>query len=79
MTQSTWRIPFNRPSFGDRERRYLADALCGETVAGDGQYSRRCQALLERELGVAKALLTTSCTDALEWPRSSSRSAPAMR
>lgn len=66
MTQAAWRIPFNRPSFGDRERAYLADALRGDTVAGDGPYTRRCHALLERELGVAKALLTTSCTHALE-------------
>lgn len=66
MTQAPWRIPFNRPSFGARERRYLADALCGNTVAGDGIYTRRCHELLTRELGVAKALLTTNCTHALE-------------
>jgi dTDP-4-amino-4,6-dideoxygalactose transaminase len=65
MTQE-WRIPFNRPSFGERERCYLADALGGNTVAGDGPFTRRCHALLEAELGVAKALLTTSCTHALE-------------
>jgi dTDP-4-amino-4,6-dideoxygalactose transaminase len=65
MTQA-WRIPFNRPSFGVREHRYLADALQGSTVAGDGPYTRSCHALLESELGVAKALLTTSCTHALE-------------
>lgn len=66
MTRAAWRVPFNRPSFGDLERRYLADALGGDTVAGDGPYTRRCHALLEAELGVAKALLTTSCTHALE-------------
>lgn len=66
VTQNAWRIPFNRPSFGDRERSYLADALGGDTVSGDGPYTRRCHALLEGELGVAKALLTTSCTHALE-------------
>jgi dTDP-4-amino-4,6-dideoxygalactose transaminase len=63
---ATWRIPFNRPSFGERERRYLAEALCGDTAAGDGPYTLRCHALLERELGVPKALLTTNCTHALE-------------
>jgi dTDP-4-amino-4,6-dideoxygalactose transaminase len=35
-------------------------------TAGDGPFTKKCQALLEGELGVAKALLTTSCTHALE-------------
>ncbi len=66
MTQPGLRIPFNRPSFGAIERQYLADALGSDKAAGDGPYSQRCHALLEAELGVAKALLTTNCTHALE-------------
>ena len=66
MTHISVRIPFNRVSFGERERRYLAEALCGTTVAGDGPFTHRCHDLLEAELGVSKALLTTSCTHALE-------------
>src|SRR5438132_1729045 len=35
-------------------------------IAGDQTYSKKCHALLERTLGVHKALVTTSCTHALE-------------
>lgn len=66
VTTPALRIPFNRPSFGDVERQYLAAALGGDKAAGDGPFSQRCHALLEGELGVAKALLTTNCTHALE-------------
>ena len=45
---------------------YVANAIILGHSAGDGSYSRSCQAFLERELGVARALLTTSCTHALE-------------
>jgi dTDP-4-amino-4,6-dideoxygalactose transaminase len=45
---------------------YVANAIILGHSAGDGSYSRSCHAFLERELGVAKALLTTSCTHALE-------------
>lgn len=66
LTHPALRIPFNRPSFGERDREHLAAALCGGKAAGDGPYSRRCHALLEDVLGVPKALLTTNCTHALE-------------
>jgi dTDP-4-amino-4,6-dideoxygalactose transaminase len=59
-------IPFNRPDIGTRELAYLADAARSGHASGDGPYTKQCQALLERGLGVAKALLTTSCTHALE-------------
>jgi dTDP-4-amino-4,6-dideoxygalactose transaminase len=60
------KIPFNKPSLAGREREYLAQALQNMHISGDGPFSKQCHAFLERELGVAKALLTTSCTDALE-------------
>jgi dTDP-4-amino-4,6-dideoxygalactose transaminase len=63
---SDLRIPFNRPCFGDHELAYLARAIANGHASGDGPFSKQCQALLERELGVARALLTTSCTHALE-------------
>ena len=66
MTQIDLRYPFNRPIFGDAERQYLSLALSSDNAAGDGPFSRRCHSLLERELGVEKALLTTNCTHALE-------------
>src|SRR5688572_2521381 len=59
-------IPFNRPALLGREMQYIAQAVLHGHAAGDGPYTRRCQTLLEETLGVQKALLTTSCTHALE-------------
>ncbi len=59
-------IPFNRASLAGREMEYMRQALEAGHISGDGVFTKRCHALLERELGVAKALLTTSCTHALE-------------
>lgn len=59
-------IPFNRANFEGREQVYLAEAIASGHLAGDGRFTKQCHALLENELGVAKALLTTSCTHALE-------------
>jgi len=61
-----YRIPFNKPCLTGSEMLYVANAIILGHSAGDGSYSRACHAFLERELGVAKALLTTSCTHALE-------------
>jgi len=63
---SDYRIPFNRPSFVGPEYEYMARAVANGHLSGDGPFTRRCHRLLEEELGVAKALLTTSCTHALE-------------
>jgi dTDP-4-amino-4,6-dideoxygalactose transaminase len=49
-----------------QEARYMAEAVARGHISGDGEFTRRCQDLLKRELGVASALLTTSCTHALE-------------
>jgi dTDP-4-amino-4,6-dideoxygalactose transaminase len=62
----SWRIPFNRPAVVGREAEYLAEALASGHHAGDGPWTKRCQALLQDESGSAKVLLTTSCTHALE-------------
>ena len=59
-------MPFNALSPTGAEQVYLAEALRSGRLAGDGLYTARCHALLEREIGVHKALLTTSCTHALE-------------
>jgi dTDP-4-amino-4,6-dideoxygalactose transaminase len=63
---SQCRIPFNKPGLTGNELRYVADAFTRGHTAGDGFFTSACHALLERELGVRKALLTTSCTHALE-------------
>jgi dTDP-4-amino-4,6-dideoxygalactose transaminase len=59
-------IPFNRASLAGREMEYMRQAIENGHISGDGPFSKRCHALLERELGIGKALLTTSCTHALE-------------
>jgi dTDP-4-amino-4,6-dideoxygalactose transaminase len=59
-------IPFNRPFFTGKEFEYIQQAIANWHLSGDGLFTKRCHELLERELEVAKALLTTSCTHALE-------------
>lgn len=59
-------IPFNRPHITGREFEYIRDAIARAHIAGDGIFSRRCQAWLEAQVGCVKALLTHSCTGALE-------------
>lgn len=59
-------IPFNRPHFVGREFDYIRQALELKHVSGDGPFTKKCHALLEEWLGVRGALLTTSCTHALE-------------
>ncbi len=60
------RIPSSRPCFVGHELRYIEEAVRGGHISGNGPFSRRCEVLLQRELGAAKVLLTTSCTHALE-------------
>ncbi len=66
MSAGEWLIPFNRPSFEGREHEYIAAAIASGHISGDGTFTKRCHQYLESELGVEKALLTTSCTHALE-------------
>src|SRR5438046_5850591 len=66
MTQTRSDIPFNRAALAGNELQYLADAIRMGHISGDGFYTRQCQDFLEKELGARKALLTTSCTHALE-------------
>ncbi len=62
----TQHIPFNRPTFVGNEQEYIAQAIANMHISGDGEYTKRCHTYLEQVLGVSKALLTTSCTHALE-------------
>lgn len=59
-------IPFNRSSRVGAELDYIRDAFERARICGDGAFTNKCHKLLEEELGVPKALLTTSCTHALE-------------
>lgn len=64
-SQSTSPIPFNKPYLTGRELSYIAEAHLNGKLAGDGAFTRRCQGWLEA-FGTRKALLTHSCTAALE-------------
>ncbi len=59
-------VPFNKPYAVGKAFEYIRQAIANLHLSGDGSFSRKCQAFLEQELGVPKALLTTSCTHALE-------------
>jgi len=59
-------IPFNRPSIVGREFDYLRQALEGGHLSGNGPFTKRCHEWLESAIGCKKALLTHSCTAALE-------------
>ncbi|WGT62684.1 dTDP-4-amino-4,6-dideoxygalactose transaminase [Variovorax paradoxus] len=60
------RIPFNWPHMTGKELYYIAEAHFNGRLAGDGPYTARCHRLLEERCGSHKALLTHSCTAALE-------------
>ncbi len=60
------KVDFNRPITVGNEFEYMRQAVENAHISGDGPFTKKCHAFLERELGVPKALLTTSCTHALE-------------
>jgi len=66
MLPTSITIPFNRSSLMGRELEYIFAAMTVGQIAGDQTFTKKCHALLEGLLGVPKALLTTSCTHALE-------------
>lgn len=63
---SNSKIPFNKPYMTGKELYYIAEAKFGNMLAGDGPFTKRCHQWLEQRTGCAKALLTHSCTAALE-------------
>lgn len=60
------KIPFNRPHLSGNEMEYIREAVASGKISGDGMFTRKCHRFFEERYGFAKALLTTSCTDALE-------------
>ncbi len=60
------RIPFNKPYMTGRELWYIAQAHANGHLAGDGTFTKKCHTWLEARTGAHKALLTHSCTAALE-------------
>jgi dTDP-4-amino-4,6-dideoxygalactose transaminase len=59
-------IPFNRAFTTGRELDYIAQVLAGRHTSGDGRFTRGCSEFLRARIGGAHALLTTSCTHALD-------------
>ncbi|MEY8708954.1 dTDP-4-amino-4,6-dideoxygalactose transaminase [Bacteroides faecichinchillae] len=59
-------IPFNRPFLTGKEAHYMYQAVYTGKLSGNGSFTKRCQNFFEKQYGFKKALLTTSCTDALE-------------
>lgn len=60
------KIPFNKPHMTGKELWYIAQAHANGHLAGDGEFTKKCNAWLETRTGARKALLTHSCTAALE-------------
>jgi dTDP-4-amino-4,6-dideoxygalactose transaminase len=59
-------IPFNQPYFTGKELEYIQQAHDQKHLSGDGPFTKKCHAWLEQSIGAHKALLTHSCTAALE-------------
>ena len=66
MNMNIATIPFNKPYLTGRETEYIREAVASGKISGNGVFTQKCQAFLESRYGFKKALLTTSCTDALE-------------
>ena len=60
------KIPFNRPALAGREIQHIHEALAQGQLAGDGEFTKRCERWLSDFIGARAVLLTHSCTAALE-------------
>ncbi len=59
-------IPFNKPFLTGKETTYIEEAVLSGKISGNGIFTKKCQQFFETNYGIKRALLTTSCTDALE-------------
>lgn len=59
-------IPFNKTYLTGNEIAYIEQALLSGRISGNNNFTKKCQLFFESNYGIKKALLTTSCTDALE-------------
>lgn len=59
-------IPFNKPHLTGKETDYIRESVLSGKISGDGIYTKKCHQYFESKYGFRKAMLTTSCTDALE-------------
>ncbi len=60
------RIDFNKPYLTGKEADYISQAMAGQKLAGDGEFTKRCHEWFERHTGCVRGLLTHSCTASLE-------------
>jgi dTDP-4-amino-4,6-dideoxygalactose transaminase len=60
------KIPFNKPLILNNELDYIKKVLENNQFSGNGEFSKKCNASLENKTGCGKAIVTSSCTDALE-------------
>ncbi len=59
-------ITFNKPYLSGKETDYIKEAVSNLKISGDGIFTKKCHQFFQDRYGFKKALLTTSCTDALE-------------
>lgn len=59
-------ISFNKPPYIGKEEEYIKTAITSHKICGDGEFTKKCSKWLEDKTQTAKALLTTSCTHAIE-------------
>ncbi len=59
-------IPFNKPYITGKEVNYIVQTISCNKLSGNGVNTKKCQKFFEEHYGFKKALMTTSCTDALE-------------
>ena len=59
-------IAFNIPPHVGAEETYIAEAIASHKICGDGQFTKKCNAWLEKKTGACRVMLTTSCTHATE-------------
>lgn len=63
---SNKKVCFNRPKVSGKELEYIAEAVQSTKLSGDAHFGLKCQNLLQEKFSTQKALLTPSCTHALE-------------
>jgi dTDP-4-amino-4,6-dideoxygalactose transaminase len=63
------KIPFNQSSLEGRELQFIFQSVASGKISGDQLFSRKCHGLLEEVTGARRALVTTSCTHALEMTK----------
>jgi len=61
-----YKIPFNKPCYTGNEDKYVLDSMRSLHISGNGPYTKKCEEWFENRLKCKRALLTPSCTHALE-------------